>query len=102
MRCSTPTLVVTCCAVRDGFAIADETIAHLLARDQDASWLISCFRIETIDRCHALAAGAVPARESRQAGFGRRFLDSTRGVRRSSTRGVRLVSASSSRSGTTT
>jgi glycerophosphoryl diester phosphodiesterase len=56
-----------------GFAadddIADETIAHLLARDDDARWLISCFRIETIDRCRALAAqirtawltGPVPA-----------------------------------------
>jgi glycerophosphoryl diester phosphodiesterase len=56
-----------------GFAaeddIADETIAHLLARDDDARWLISCFRIETVDRCRALApqirtawlTGAVPA-----------------------------------------
>lgn len=35
--------------------IADETIAHLLARDEDARWLISCFRIETVDRCRALA-----------------------------------------------
>ena len=42
-----------------GFAadddIADETIAHLLARGADERWLISCFRIETVDRCHALA-----------------------------------------------
>ena len=42
-----------------GFAadddIADETIAHLLARGIDERWLISCFRIETVDRCHALA-----------------------------------------------
>jgi glycerophosphoryl diester phosphodiesterase len=36
-------------------SIADETIAHLLARGEDARWLISCFRIETIDRCRALA-----------------------------------------------
>lgn len=36
-------------------SIADETIAHLLARDDDARWLISCFRMETIDRCRALA-----------------------------------------------
>src|SRR5690242_7733018 len=36
-------------------SIADETVAHLLARDSDARWLISCFRIETIDRCRALA-----------------------------------------------
>ena len=49
--------------------IADETIAHLLARDEDGRWLVSCFRIETIDRCRALApqirtawlTGAVPA-----------------------------------------
>jgi glycerophosphoryl diester phosphodiesterase len=36
-------------------SIADETIAHLLNRDQDARWLISCFRIETVDRCRRLA-----------------------------------------------
>lgn len=36
-------------------SIADETIAHLLARDDDARWVISCFRIETVDRCRALA-----------------------------------------------
>lgn len=36
-------------------SIADETVAHLLARDDDARWVISCFRIETVDRCHALA-----------------------------------------------
>jgi glycerophosphoryl diester phosphodiesterase len=36
-------------------SIADETIAHLLARDEDQRWLISCFRMETIDRCRALA-----------------------------------------------
>jgi glycerophosphoryl diester phosphodiesterase len=35
--------------------IADETIAHLLARGEDHRWLISCFRVETVDRCHALA-----------------------------------------------
>ena len=35
--------------------IADETIAHLLARHDDRRWLISCFRVETVDRCHALA-----------------------------------------------
>ncbi len=35
--------------------IADETIAHLLGRGEDARWLVSCFRIETIDRCRALA-----------------------------------------------
>ncbi|MFM2078817.1 MAG: hypothetical protein RJA49_2707 [Actinomycetota bacterium] len=36
-------------------SIADETVAHLLARGEDDRWLISCFRIETVDRCHALA-----------------------------------------------
>lgn len=36
-------------------SIADETIAHLIARDDDARWVISCFRIETVDRCRALA-----------------------------------------------
>jgi glycerophosphoryl diester phosphodiesterase len=36
-------------------SIADETIAHLLARDEDHRWLISCFRVETIDRCRQLA-----------------------------------------------
>jgi len=36
-------------------SIADETIAHLLARNDDARWVISCFRMETVDRCRALA-----------------------------------------------
>jgi len=36
-------------------SIADETIAHLLARGEDHRWLISCFRVETVDRCRALA-----------------------------------------------
>lgn len=36
-------------------SIADETIAHLVARDDDARWLISSFRMETVDRCRALA-----------------------------------------------
>jgi glycerophosphoryl diester phosphodiesterase len=36
-------------------SIADETIAHLIARDDDDRWVISCFRIETVDRCRALA-----------------------------------------------
>ena len=35
--------------------IADETLAHLLARNEDDRWLISCFRMETIDRCRAIA-----------------------------------------------
>ena len=35
--------------------IADETLAHLLARNDDERWLISCFRMETIDRCRAIA-----------------------------------------------
>ena len=50
-------------------SIADETIAHLLARADDDRWLISCFRLETVDRCHQLAphirtawlCGEVPA-----------------------------------------
>lgn len=36
-------------------SIADETIDHLLARGEDDRWLVSCFRLETVDRCHALA-----------------------------------------------
>ncbi len=36
-------------------SIADETLAHLLARNEDDRWLISCFRMETVDRCRALA-----------------------------------------------
>ena len=36
-------------------SIADETIAHLVARGEDHRWLISSFRIETVDRCRALA-----------------------------------------------
>jgi glycerophosphoryl diester phosphodiesterase len=35
--------------------IADETLAHLLARNDDDRWLISCFRMDTIDRCRAIA-----------------------------------------------
>ena len=35
-------------------SIADETIAHLLARAEDHRWLISSFRIETVDRCRSL------------------------------------------------
>ena len=36
-------------------SIADDTIAALRARDDDARWLISSFRLETIDRCRFLA-----------------------------------------------
>ncbi len=36
-------------------SIADETTAHLLARDEDDRWVTSCFRMATLDRCHALA-----------------------------------------------
>ncbi|HAP76311.1 MAG TPA: hypothetical protein DCR14_09535 [Acidimicrobiaceae bacterium] len=36
-------------------SIADDTIAHLVARAEDERWLISSFRIETVDRCRALA-----------------------------------------------
>jgi glycerophosphoryl diester phosphodiesterase len=35
--------------------IADETIAALLDRGEDDRWLISSFRIETVDRCRSLA-----------------------------------------------
>jgi glycerophosphoryl diester phosphodiesterase len=49
-------------------SIADDTIANLLSRHEDHRWLISCFRLDTIDRCRALApsigtawlCGAVP------------------------------------------
>lgn len=36
-------------------SIADATIAHLLAREDDRRWLISSFRMETVDRCRSLA-----------------------------------------------
>jgi len=40
--------------------IADQTMALLLARETDQRWVISAFRIETVDRCRAIAdlAGA--------------------------------------------
>ncbi len=43
-----------------GDSIADKTMALLLARDDHERWVISSFRIETIDRCRAIAdeAGA--------------------------------------------
>ncbi len=36
-------------------SIADHTVADLLQRGEDDRWLISAFRIETVDRCRALA-----------------------------------------------
>jgi glycerophosphoryl diester phosphodiesterase len=36
-------------------SIADRTIGALRERDDDDRWLISSFRLETIDRCRALA-----------------------------------------------
>ncbi len=43
--------------------IADETMAVLLARGEPERWLISSFRIETVDRCRQIADGAgVPIR----------------------------------------
>jgi glycerophosphoryl diester phosphodiesterase len=36
-------------------SIADDTIALLLDRHEDGRWLISSFRMRTIDRCRALA-----------------------------------------------
>jgi len=38
-------------------SIADDTIAHLVARGEDHRWLISSFRMETVDRCRLLAPG---------------------------------------------
>ena len=38
-------------------SIADRTVAALSQRGEDDRWLISSFRIETVDRCKALAAG---------------------------------------------
>ena len=35
--------------------VADAVIAALAERDEPGRWLISCFRIETVDRCRALA-----------------------------------------------
>lgn len=35
-------------------SIADQTLAALLEREEDDRWLISSFRIETVDRCRAL------------------------------------------------
>ena len=36
-------------------SIADQTVRLLLERGEDHRWLISSFRIETVDRCRALA-----------------------------------------------
>lgn len=36
-------------------SIADETVAYLVGRNEDDRWVISSFRIETVDRCRALA-----------------------------------------------
>jgi glycerophosphoryl diester phosphodiesterase len=36
-------------------SIADQTVAALLRRHEDDRWLISSFRLETVDRCKALA-----------------------------------------------
>src|SRR5829696_365439 len=35
--------------------IADDTIALLRGRDEPERWLLSCFRLETLDRCRVLA-----------------------------------------------
>ncbi len=44
-------------------AIADRTMEVLLARGEPERWLISSFRIETVDRCRVIADGAgVPIR----------------------------------------
>ncbi|MEX0846559.1 MAG: glycerophosphodiester phosphodiesterase [Ilumatobacteraceae bacterium] len=39
-------------------SIADETMALLIARREPERWLISSFRIETVDRCRAIADAA--------------------------------------------
>ena len=36
-------------------AIADQTMALLIERDEHQRWVVSSFRIETIDRCRAIA-----------------------------------------------
>lgn len=41
--------------------IADETIAALSARGEDDRWLVSSFRIETIDRCRERSASIATA-----------------------------------------
>jgi glycerophosphoryl diester phosphodiesterase len=38
-------------------SIADATVAALSHRGEDDRWLISSFRLETVDRCKGLAAG---------------------------------------------
>ena len=44
-------------------AIADDTMATLIDRGEPERWLISSFRLETIDRCRSIAdAAAVPIR----------------------------------------
>jgi glycerophosphoryl diester phosphodiesterase len=44
-------------------AIADQTMAELTSRDEHDRWVISSFRIETVDRCRAIAdAAAAPIR----------------------------------------
>lgn len=43
--------------------IADRTMELLLARDEHERWLISSFRIETVDRCRTIAdAAGAPVR----------------------------------------
>ena len=42
-------------------SIADETIAALVARGEDDRWLVSSFRMETIDRCRAIAPSIATA-----------------------------------------
>jgi len=44
-------------------SIADDTMALLMARGEPERWLISSFRIETVDRCRSIAdAAGVPIR----------------------------------------
>ena len=39
-------------------SIADQTMAMLLARRDHERWVVSSFRLETVDRCRAIADGA--------------------------------------------
>lgn len=44
-------------------AIADQTMAELIERGEHERWVISSFRIETVDRCRAIAdASSLPIR----------------------------------------
>jgi glycerophosphoryl diester phosphodiesterase len=48
-------------------SIADDTMRVLLARDEHERWLISSFRIETVDRCRTIADALHPPAPIRTA-----------------------------------